>query len=80
MSPLGDSALDFQPGSHWSYGGGLLVVARIIEVVSGMPYEEFMQTRVFDPLEMNDTHFKVPPSKMPRRVVIPGFDMSKVGR
>ena len=46
---LGDAALDFQPGSHWSYGGGLLVVARIIEVVSGMPYEEFMQTRVFDP-------------------------------
>ena len=73
---LGDFALDFQPGTHWSYGGGLQVVARIIEIVSGMPYGEFMQTRVFDPLEMNDTHFKVPPSKMPRRVVIPGFDMS----
>ena len=74
---LGDFALDFQPGSHWSYGGGLQVVARIIEIVSGMPYEQFMQTRIFDPLEMNDTHFKVPPSKMPRRVVIQGADMSK---
>ena len=74
---LGDSALDFQPGSHWSYGGALQVVARIIEVVSGMPYEEFMRTRVFDPLEMNDTHFKVPPSKLPRRVVIRDVDMSK---
>ncbi|MXY57932.1 MAG: beta-lactamase family protein [Gammaproteobacteria bacterium] len=74
---LGDFALDFQPGSHWSYGGGLQVVARIIEVVSGMPYGEFLQTRIFDPLEMNDTHFSVPQSKMSRRVVIRGADMSK---
>ncbi len=74
---LGDFALDFQPGSHWSYGGGLQVVARIIEIVSGMPYAEFMQTRIFDPLEMNDTHFSVPPSKISRRVVIRGVDMSK---
>ena len=74
---LGDFALDFQPGSHWSYGGALQVVARIIEVVSGMPYEEFLQTRILDPLEMRDTHFKVPPSKMSRRVVIRGVDMSK---
>ena len=74
---LGDLALDFQPGSHWSYGGGLQVVARIIEIVSGMSYAEFMQTRVFDPLGMKDTHFVVPPSKLPRRVVIRGVDMSK---
>ena len=74
---LGGLALDFQPGSHWSYGGGLDVVARIIEIVSGMPYDEFLQTRIFDPLEMNDTHYNVPPSKASRRVVIPGVDMSK---
>ena len=74
---LGDFALDFHPGSHWSYGGALQVVARIIEVVSGMSYEEFMQTRVFDPLGMRDTHFKVPSSKLPRRMVIRGVDMSK---
>ena len=74
---LGNSALDFHPGSHWSYGGALQVVARIIEVVSGMSYEEFLQTRVFEPLEMHDTHFKVPPSKLSRRVVIRGVDMSK---
>ena len=74
---LGKFALDFQPGAHWSYGGALQVVARIVEIVSGMPYDEFMQTRIFDPLEMNDTHFNVPPSKLPRRVVIRGVDMSK---
>ena len=50
---LGDMALDFQPGSRWTYSGGtgLDVVARIIEIVSGMPYDEFVQTRIFDPLE-----------------------------
>ena len=74
---LGDFALDFQPGSRWSCGGALQVVARIIEVVSGMTYEEFMQTRIFDPLEMHDTHFRVPPSKLSRRMVIRGVDMSK---
>ena len=74
---LGDFALDFQPGSHWSYGGALQVVARIVEIVSGMPYGEFLKTRIFDPLEMNDTHFSVPPSKMARRVVIRDVDMSK---
>ena len=74
---LGDFALDFHPGSRWGYGGALQVVARVIEVVSGMSYEEFLQTRVLEPLEMHDTHFKVPPSKLPRRVVIRGVDMSK---
>ena len=76
---FGDLALDFQPGSHWSYGGGLQVVAHVIEIVSGMPYPEFLQTRIFDPLEMNDTHFNVPAAKMSRRVVIRGADMSKCG-
>ncbi len=74
---LGDFALDFQPGSRWSYGGALQVVARIIEVVSGVTYEEFMQTRIFDPLGMHDTHFRVPQSKLSRRMVIWGVDMSK---
>ena len=74
---LGDFALDFQPGSRWSYGGALQVVARIVEVVSGVTYEEFMQTRIFDPLGMHDTHFRVPPSKLSRRMVIRGVDMSK---
>jgi len=75
---LGTMALDFQPGSRWTYSGGtgLDVVARIVEIVSGMPYDQFVQTRIFDPLEMNDTHYNVPPSKAARRVVIQGRDMS----
>ena len=78
---LGEVALDFQPGSRWAYSGttGLDVVARIIEIVSGIPYDEFVQTRIFDPLEMNDTHYNLPPSKATRRVAIQGRDMSGWG-
>ena len=76
---LGTMALDFQPGSRWSYSGGtgLDAVARIVEIVSGTPYDEFVQTRIFDPLGMTDTHYNVPPSKESRRVVIHGRDLSR---
>ena len=78
---LGGAALDFQPGSRWQYSGGtgLDVVARIVEIVSGMPYDEFVQTRIFDPLEMTDTHYNLPSSKESRRVVIHGRDTSRWG-
>lgn len=76
---LGDMVLDFQPGSRWTYSGGtgLDVVARIVELVSGEPYDEFVQKRIFDPLEMTDTHYNLPSAKASRRVVIPGRDLSR---
>ena len=50
--------LNFQPGTEYAYSNeGLNTAARIIEVVSGMPYEQFMQDRLFTPLRMNDTTF-----------------------
>ncbi|MDE0226372.1 MAG: serine hydrolase [Gammaproteobacteria bacterium] len=75
---LGEVPLDFQPGSRRAYSGttGLDVVARIIEIVSGVPFNEFVQSRILDPLEMNDTHYNLPPSKASRRVAIQGRDMS----
>ena len=79
---LGTAVLDFQPGSRWTYsaGTGLDVVARIVEIVSGMPYDQFVQERIFDPLDMTDTHYNVPPSKASRRVVIQGRDLSRWNR
>ena len=66
--------LDFQPGSRWMYspGTGLDVVARIIEITSGQPFNEFVQENIFDPLDMKDTHWKVPLEKYSRVVVIRG--------
>ena len=68
--------LDFQPGTRWAYSGtvGLDVVARIVEIVSGTPFNEFVQTRIFDPLDMKDTHWNVPKDKQER---MPAFSNDK---
>ena len=50
--------LKFEPGTKYDYSNaGINTAGRIIEVVSGMPYEQFMQKRLFDPLGMKDTTF-----------------------
>ena len=47
-----------EPGTHFQYSNaGINTAARVLEVVSGMKYEDFMQRRLFDPLGMNDTTF-----------------------
>ena len=47
-----------EPGTKYEYNNsGIMTAGRIIEVVSGMPYAEFMQRRLFDPLGMKDTTF-----------------------
>jgi CubicO group peptidase (beta-lactamase class C family) len=59
-----------QPGSIWNYGVSTDVLGRVIEVVSGQPLDEFLKERVFDPLEMEDTDFYVPPEKSNRVVSV----------
>jgi CubicO group peptidase (beta-lactamase class C family) len=50
--------LQFEPGSHYRYSNaGFNTAGRLIEVVSGLPYEEFMRRRLFTPLGMTDTTF-----------------------
>ena len=50
--------LKTQPGTKWDYSNaGINVAAADYRYVSGMPYEEFMQKRLFDPLGMKDTTF-----------------------
>jgi CubicO group peptidase (beta-lactamase class C family) len=65
---LGKVALDFQPGTRWSYsaGSGFEVLSRIVEIVSGKPYDAFLRERIFVPLGMNDTGFVVPADKQSR--------------
>ena len=47
-----------EPGTHYQYSNaGINTAARILEVVSGMSYEDFLQQRLFDPLGMKDTTF-----------------------
>ena len=50
--------LQFPPGSRWSYSNaGINTLGRLVEILSGQPYAEFLQARVFKPLEMTDTSF-----------------------
>jgi len=50
--------LQSQPGEKYAYGNqGMNIAARIVEIVSGMPYQEFLQKRLFDPLGMTETTF-----------------------
>jgi CubicO group peptidase (beta-lactamase class C family) len=50
--------LDFEPGTSYRYSNaGINTAGRIIEVVSGTPYEDFLQQRLFWPLDMKDTTF-----------------------
>ena len=60
MEVLGKIPLFFQPGTRWHYGMSSEVVCRLIEAVSDMPLAEFLKTRIFNPLGMQDTDFSVP--------------------
>lgn len=54
---IGRAPLAFEPGSKWQYSSGLNVAARIIEVLSGESYADFLDSRLFKPLGMKDTTF-----------------------
>ena len=56
----------FNPGERWEYSLGVDVLGRLVEVVSGMPLDEFFRTRVFEPLGMKDTYFFPPHNKIAR--------------
>lgn len=65
---LGLVPLDFQPGTQWRYSGlaGIDTLGRIVEVASGLTFDQFLKQRIFDPLGMKDTAFYQPDEKMPR--------------
>ena len=68
---LSKAPLIFQPGTRWVYGnvGIHAVLPRIIEIVSETPFHEFMQERVFNPLEMNNTYFNLPSEKVSKLIL-----------
>jgi CubicO group peptidase (beta-lactamase class C family) len=63
---LAKCPLVFQPGAGFEYGLNFDVLGRLVEVVSGMPFDKFLQKNVFDPLKMRDTSFFVPAEKVGR--------------
>ena len=58
--------LNFHPGDHWEYGRATDVVGRLVEVMSEQTLDAFLKERIFEPLDMTDTHFYLPESKLDR--------------
>ena len=70
VEKLSDIPLVFEPGKRWKYGVSTDVLGYLVEVVSEMPFEEFLQTKIFKPLGMIDTGFSVPQTKVERFAAI----------
>lgn len=63
MKALAGLPLKNQPGKVYEYGLGIDVAGYLVEILSGEPLDQFMKTRIFDPLNMDDTGFFVPENK-----------------
>src|SRR5262245_53637888 len=66
VKKISQAPLVHQPGTMWEYGLSMDVLARLVEVVSGKPYDKFLEERIFKPLGMVDTGYTVPPEKQNR--------------
>src|SRR6202008_2138421 len=66
IEDLAKIPLEFSPGEAWNYSVSTDVIGYLIGLISGKPFEQFLQERIFDPLEMKDTGFFVAPARPPR--------------
>ena len=67
---LRTTALDFQPGTRWAYSAtsGPDILARVIEITSGQPYDQYLKQHIFDPIGMNDTRHNLSAEQFGRLV------------
>ena len=70
VTALGDLPLLHEPGAAFSYGLSDDVLGRLVEVVAGVSFDEFLHNRLFEPLGMPDTSFYVPDPKAGRMASI----------
>ena len=70
MKVLATIPLLHQPGDRVEYGLSIDVLGHLVEVVSGMPFNEFLAERIFKPLDMTDTHFFIPEAKRERLATV----------
>ncbi len=68
MKKLGSLPLKHHPGEAFTYGLNCDVLGYLVEVLSGMPFDQFLNNRIFQPLGMNDTRFYLPKEKHSRLV------------
>jgi len=58
--------LEFSPGDAWNYSVSTDIVGYLVGKISGMPFDEFLRSKIFEPLKMHDTGFSVPPKQAER--------------
>jgi len=80
VAKLGEIPLKHQPGTVWEYSVSTDVLGRFVEVVSGRPFDEFLEERIFNPLGMKDTGFFVPEEAAHRltTVYVPNEDNTAI--
>ena len=66
VTALGQLPLLHEPGAAFSYGLSVDVLGRLVEVLSGTTFDEFLRTRLLEPLGMHDTFFYIPDAKADR--------------
>lgn len=70
MTALATLPLAHQPGERWTYGLSVDLLGYLIEIWSGQSLDQFLRTRLFEPLGMNDTYFYLPAEKQNRLAVL----------
>jgi CubicO group peptidase (beta-lactamase class C family) len=66
IEDLAKIPLEFSPGEAWNYSVSTDVIGYLVGLISGMPFEQFLKERIFNPLGMTDTDFFVPSDKAHR--------------
>jgi CubicO group peptidase (beta-lactamase class C family) len=78
INRLAKLPLHGQPGESWQYGFSTDVLGYLVEVVSGMPLDRFVEERICRPLKMKDTCFFLPPEKAERLAPVYGIEGGKL--
>lgn len=66
VNKLGEIPLQFHPGERWHYSASVDVMGRLVEVIARMPFDQYLDERIFQPLGMVDTGFAVPDEDLHR--------------
>ena len=74
IEKLAKIPLLYQPGTQWVYSVAVDVQGHLVEKLSGKSLPEYMRQEIFEPLDMRDTAFAVPESKMPRLATVYNVD------
>jgi CubicO group peptidase (beta-lactamase class C family) len=79
-SLLAEYPLKFQPGAHWNYGLSTDIVGRLVEIMSGQRFDDYLRAEIFGPLGMVDTGFYVPADDADRLAALYQYQPARTPR